>query len=79
MLSICQLIVSSNTLASAYGLTGSQWSVWQRKVVVPVVITLWGAMTGFREECFQQYVVLNLALRLFTSVFSYIWHWIFIS
>lgn len=66
------LIMSSNTLASVYGLAGSQWGAWQWKVVVSLVITLWGAMTLFREEYFQQYVVLSLAVHLSTSVFSYI-------
>lgn len=44
-----------------------------------LVTTLWGAMTGFREEYFQQYVVLNLAVHLSPSVFSYTQRWIFIS
>ena len=79
MLSICSLIMSSETLGSAYGLTGSQWGVWQWKVVVSSLITLWGAMTRFREQYFLQYVVLNLAVHVSTSVFSYIQHWIFIS
>lgn len=60
------LIMTRDTLASAYGLTGSLWAVRQRKVVASLVVTLWGAMTGFREEYFQQYVVLNLAVCLFS-------------
>lgn len=52
-------------LASTPGLTGSPWAVWHWKVAVSLVTTLWGAMTGFREEYFQQYVVINLAVHLY--------------
>lgn len=77
--SFAHLFRSSSTLALAYGLLGSIVAVWQWKEVTSLLTTLWRVMVGFKEEHLQQYVVLHLAVDLFTSVFGQIQQWILIS
>lgn len=72
------LFSSSSTPASAYTITGSLRAVWQWKVM-SLLTTLCEAMARSREECFQKYIVLTQAVRLFTSVFSYLQQWILIQ
>lgn len=78
VLGICKSVQQEQHPGLAYTITGSLRAVWQWKVM-SLLTTLCEAMARSREECLQKYIVLTQAVRLFTSVFSYLQQWILIQ